>query len=76
MDELTAGQLAGIVVAAFLGCIIVGMRAGVSYHHIGGGWFEVIDEPEGGCLRGCFSVIFWVALGTGAGFLLGGSLIG
>ena len=75
MSDLSGGQIIGIIVGALIGYIIAGMRSGVSYLHVGGGWFEVIDESEG-CLRGCLSVIFWVALGIAAGFLIGGALIG
>lgn len=71
MDELTGAQLIGMIAGGLLGYIIAASIAGGSYQHIGGGWFEIVEDPMG-CLPGCLLELALVAVGVGAGFVIGG----
>jgi hypothetical protein len=71
VDELTGAQLIGMIAGGLIGYAIAASIAGGSYRHIGGGWFELVEDPMS-CLPGCLLEIALVAVGAGAGFVVGG----
>jgi hypothetical protein len=60
----------GIVVGALIGHIAAAGIAGGSYAYVGGGMFEVTEDPMG-CLQGCLVEIGAVGIGAGAGYFIG-----
>jgi len=71
----SVGQLIGLIVGALAGHAVATMIAGDSYQHVGGGWFEVTENPIG-CLQGCLVEIVCVGLGAGIGYFIGSMLTG
>lgn len=67
---MSGAQLIGMIVGALIGYAIAASIAGGSYRYIGSNLFEVVKEPKG-CLPGCLLELLLVALGAGAGYLVG-----
>jgi hypothetical protein len=65
----------GIVVGGLIGHIIAAGIAGGSYAYVGGGLFEVTEDPMG-CLQGCVVEIVAVGIGAGAGYFIARLLAG
>jgi hypothetical protein len=65
----------GIVVGGLIGHIIAAGIAGGSYAYVGGGLFEVTEDPMG-CLQGCPVEIVAVGIGAGAGYFIATLLAG
>jgi hypothetical protein len=65
----------GIVVGALIGHIIAASVAGGSYADVGGGLFEVTEDPMG-CRQGCLVEIVAVGIGAGAGYFIATLLTG
>ena len=65
----------GIVVGALIGHIVAAGVAGGSYAYVGGGFFEVTEDPMG-CLQGCLVEIVAVGIGAGAGYVIATLLAG
>ena len=70
----TGAQLVGIIVGALAGLAIAAGIAGGRYRHVGGGWFELVEDPMS-CLPGCLLQIVLTVVGAGAGYLIG-SMVG
>jgi hypothetical protein len=75
VDGLTGAQLIGMIAGGLIGYVIAAGIAGGNYRHIGGGWFELVEDPMG-CLPGCLLELALVAAGVAAGFVIGGLLGG
>jgi hypothetical protein len=68
-------QLIGTIIGAFVGVIVAYGIGGGRYRHVGGGWFEVVEDTPG-CLASCLLEIVSVTIGAAAGFVVASLLAG
>lgn len=75
IDTMSGGQLLGLLLGALLGYIVAVNMVGAKYRYLGGDLMEMVEEPAD-CLTGCVVTLLAVAIGAGAGYVLGGMLGG
>lgn len=73
LNNMTALQSIGIVIGGIIGFFVAIAITSARYRNLGGGWWEMTEEPMG-ILKGLLVNLIGIIIGAGVGYLIGSIL--